>query len=183
MTAELKHPKVFEKEKKMKWMLMICVSLIAPAIANAEQPRWRPQGSQSQVTNAEEPHRRSQQSQPQVTEHHHIYHGGQMTHRRVGPQLSIGGLNILGINLWESHSAPVQNSFFGGYSPNVRIMDVPVARLDGGFWSSGYLPPLRTYGQYYGGGYRGGYGRGGYGGGYQPRNWSHLRNMTQPHRR
>ena len=146
---------------------MICVSLVAPAIANAEESRWRPQGSQ-----------------PQVMEYHHFHHSGQMTYRRVGPQLSIGGLNILGINLWESRSVPVQRSFFGGYSPNVRIMDVPVAGLDGGFWSSGRRPLFRTYGQLYGGGYRGGYGgyRGGYGMGYQPRNWSHLKAMTQPYR-
>lgn len=153
----------------MKWMLMIIALLVVPTVASAEDEK--PQSEPSLQERSPSHAWRSPVYDPPVV------------HRRVGPRLTIGGRSILGINLWETTAAP--GSFFGGYSPNVRILGVPVARLDGFFWSGGYRPPLRTYNQYYqgsryrgsyGGGYGGGY-RGSYGGGggYQDRDWSHLK--------
>ncbi len=160
----------------MKCLLMIMALLLTPVIcqtASAQQPQWQARQAQSQ---------QSQQT-ADVVEHRHIYHhippSRSVSYQRFGPQLTVGGCKILGINLWESGSG----TFFGCSNPNVRIMNVPVMSVSGGVWSGGFQPRFQTYGQYYGGGYRGGsYGGFNRGSGYQPRNWSHLKAMTQPYR-
>lgn len=149
----------------MKCLLMIVALLLTPVICSAQQPQWQPSKQSQQTATAN------------VVEHHHIYHVPP-SYQRFGPRLTIGGCNILGINLWESGTG----SFFGNRNPNVQILGAPVMSLSGGVWSGGYRPQPRTYNQYYqgsryrssyGSGYRGSY-RGSYGG-YQDRDWSDIR--------